>query len=86
MTINIELTDEEIKEAVLQIVAEKLAKSLNSEFPTSIQYITRKEVKAVIRELLKEQMDDLSERAVAAAAKSIENKGIKKMLEEAVEG
>ena len=77
MTITVNLTDEEIKDAVLQIVAKKTAEAMDSEFGSSIQYVTRREVKAVIRELLKERMDELADRAVTAAAKSIENRAMK---------
>lgn len=80
MKINIELTDEEIKDAVLQIVAQQTARKMDSEYGSSVQYVTRKEVKAVIRELLKERMDELADRAVDAASKSIENRAVKKLL------
>lgn len=82
MKIEIELTEQEIKDAVLEIVANNTARALNNEYGSSIQYVTRKEVKAVIRELLRERMDELSDRAVKAAAKTIENKSLKKMIEQ----
>lgn len=81
MELTIKLTDEEIKDAVLRIVAEKTARDMDSEYGSSIRYVTRKEAKAVIRELLKERMDELADRAVAAAAKSIENRAVKKLLD-----
>lgn len=81
MKLAIELTDEEIKEAVLGIVAKRTAEAMDSEYGSSIKYVTRKEVKAVIRELMKERMDELSDRAVSAAAKSIENRAVKKLLD-----
>lgn len=80
MEIRIELTDEEIRDAVLNIVAKKTAERMDSEYGSSVQYVTRKEVKAVIRELLKERMDELADRAVDAASKSIENRAVKKLL------
>lgn len=80
MKINIELTDEEIKDAVLQIVAQQIAKKMDSEYGSAVQYVTRRDAKAVIRELLKERMDELADRAVDAASKSIENRAVKKLL------
>lgn len=81
MELNITLTDEEIKEAVLAIVAKRTAEDLDLETYSSLKYVTRKEVKAVIRDLLKEHMDELADRAVSAAAKSIENRAVKKLLD-----
>lgn len=81
MELNITLTDEEIKEAVLGIVAKRIAEDLDVEKYSSLKYVTRKEVKAVIRDLLKEHMDELAGRAVSAAAKSIENRAVKKLLD-----
>lgn len=81
MELNITLTDEEIKEAVLAIVAKRIAEDLNVEKYSSLKYVTRKEVKAVIRDLLKEHMDELADRAVSAAATSIENRAVKKLLD-----
>lgn len=81
MELNITLTDEEIKEAVLAIVAKRTAEAMDAECGSSIRYVTRKEVKAVIRELLKERMDELADRAVSAAATSIENRAVKKLLD-----
>lgn len=80
MTITIELTDEEIKDAVLQIVAKRVASDMDAEYGSSVKYVTRKEVKAVIRELLKERMDEYADLAVKAASKSIENKAVKKLI------
>ena len=64
MELNIKLTDEEIKEAVLAIVAKRIAEDLDVEKYSSLKYVTRKEVKAVVRDLLKEHMDELADRAV----------------------
>lgn len=82
MKIAIELTDEEIKDAVLQIVAKHVASDMDAEYGSSIKYVTRKEVKAVIREVLKERMDEYADLAVKAASKSIENKAVKKLIDQ----
>lgn len=82
MKIAIELTDEEIKDAVLQIVAKHVASGMDAEYGSSIKYVTRKEVKAVIREVLKERMDEYADLAVKAASKSIENKAVKKLIDQ----
>ena len=79
MKIEIELTDAEIKEAVLDIIAKDYAKRLDAERNT-VKYVTRTEIKEVIRGLLRERMDEYAELAVNAASKSIENRAVKKLL------
>ena len=80
MKIEIEISDDELKDAVLAVVAKDIASRMDSEYGSSVKYVTRKEVKACIRELLKERMDEFSELAVKAASKSIENRAVKKLL------
>jgi len=79
MKIEIELTEAEIKEAVLGIIAHDYADRLDAEHST-VKYVTRKEIKEVIRELLRERMDEYADLAVNAASKSIENRAVKKLL------
>ena len=79
MKIEIELADAEIKEAVLDIIAHDYAKRLDAERST-VKYVTRTEIKEVIRGLLRERMDEYAELAVNAASKSIENRAVKKLL------
>ena len=79
MKIEIELADAEIKEAVLDIIAHEYAKRLDAERST-VKYVTRTEIKEVIRGLLRERMDEYAELAVNAASKSIENRAVKKLL------
>lgn len=79
MKIEIELTDAEIKKAVLDIIAHDYAKRLDAECST-VKYVTRKEIKEVIRGLFRERMDEYAELAVNAASKSIENRAVKKLL------
>ena len=40
----------------------------------------RNDTKAVMREVIRDNMDEFADRAVAAAAKSIENRGIKRAV------
>lgn len=77
--IEIELSDAEIKEAVLDIIAHDYAKLLDAERNT-VKYVTRRELKEVIRDLLRERMDEYADLAVQAASKSIENRAVKKLL------
>ena len=80
MKIEIELSDVEIKEAVLDIIAHDYADRLDAEHST-VKYVTRKEIKEVIRDLLRERMDEYADLAVKAASKSIENRAVKKLLD-----
>lgn len=79
MNISIEIPEEVIKKAVLGIIAEDITRQLYSKHGSSALYVTNREVKEVIRELFKERMDVFAEKAIKAAAKSIENKAIKKL-------
>lgn len=80
MRLTIEIPEDEIEVMAKQIVAEHVAKTIiNSEYGNGRFY--RNSIKEVIREVIRSDIDNLSERAVAAASKSIENRGIKKMLE-----
>lgn len=80
MRLTIEIPEDEIEVMAKQIVAEHVAKTIiNSEYGGGRVY--RNSIKEVIREVIRSDIDNLSERAVAAASKSIENRGIKKMLE-----
>lgn len=84
MEITIKIDDEEIQEMATRIIAEKIVKELNSGHGMGFTY--RRDVKAIIREILRENIDDLSGRAVAAASKSIENRAVKKLIDQLQEG
>ena len=47
-------------------------------------YVYRKEIKEIVREVIKADIDNLSKRAVDAASKSIENKALKKFADSLV--
>lgn len=80
MKVIIEIDDKEISQQVEKIVTEQLARDILGR-DGNRSYYFRKDVKEIIRSILRENMEEISDRAVAAAAKSIENRGIKKMLE-----
>lgn len=84
MEITIKIDDEEIQEMATRIIAEEIVKELNSGHGMGFTY--RRDVKAIIREILRENIDDLSDRAVAAASKSIENRAVKKLIDQLQEG
>ena len=83
MKIVVEIPDEEITTAVKEIVAERIAKEITSKWYAGLEY--RRDIKEVIREVIKEDKENLADRAVAAAAKSIENSAVKKMLNQIAE-
>lgn len=83
MTITIEIPDEELKAAVLAEVSDRIAKNIHSGYHEGRLYM--KDIKEIVREIIKSDIDNLSERAVNAAAKSIENKAIKKTLDKMFE-
>lgn len=79
MKIELEIKDEEVVDLAKKILAEKLVSEIDSGHGFGWTY--RKDVKEIIREVLKERMDDLSERAVQAASKSVENRAVKKLID-----
>lgn len=79
MKFQIEISDEEVKEMAKRLLADKLVQGIDSGHGFGWTY--RKDVKEVVRDVLKERMDDLSNRAVQAASKSIENRAVKKLLD-----
>lgn len=78
MKITIDIPNEEIKEAVVEKVSEVLAKEmLEQNYGDALFY--RRTIKECIREVIKSDISELSDRAVEAAAKSIENRAVKKL-------
>lgn len=86
MKITIEIPDEELREAVkcalVRDAVEQIETDLWEKSWGTSRYMRMydKAITEGIRSLLKEHIEDLSNRAVKAAAKSIHNKGIKKLL------
>ena len=83
MKITVDISEEKIVEMAIGIAAEELSEAIRKGWGEGY-YSYRKLCKEVIREAIKENIDDLSDRAVSAAAKSIENKAVKKMLDKLV--
>lgn len=88
MNIKIELPDEELREAVkcalVRDAVEQVETDLWERSWGTSRYMRMydKAITEGIRYLLKEHIEDLSNRAVKAAATSIQNKGIKKLFTE----
>jgi hypothetical protein len=79
MKIAIEIPDEEIMEAAKKIVAERIADAMYEGWHEGRAY--REDIKQVVREIIRADINNLSERAVTAASKSIENRAVKKLLD-----
>lgn len=82
MKIEIEIPEEELKAMVMANLSERIA--LNMYHGWHEGYVYKKEIKEVVREFIKADIDNLSERAVSAAAKSIENRSLKKIADSLV--
>lgn len=79
MKIEIELPDEEIFEMAKGIAAKHIADNIVYR-GYGEGYAYRKIIKEVVRDVIRSDIDNLSNRAVSAAAKSIENRAVKKLL------
>ena len=79
MKITVDLPDEEIYEMAKELATKRIAnRMIESGYGDGYSY--RKIIKEIVREVIKSDIDNLSERAVTAAAKSIENRAIKSSM------
>lgn len=78
MKITVEIDDAKLEEAVYKMVLEEAVASVRKSWGEGYRF--RNDTKAVMREVIRENMDSFAERAIAAAAKSIENRAIKQRL------
>ena len=89
MTIKIEIDNEAIEQNVTDLVSQQLAAELYKELrgrrDISLTYRYHVEVRKIIREVLKDNYDALAKEAIAAAAKSIENRALKEKIMVALE-
>lgn len=83
MKIEIEIPDEELISAVKEKLTQRIAEHMYRGW--SEGYVYRKEIKEVVRDFIKADIDNLSERAVTAAARSIENRSLKKIADSLVQ-
>ena len=82
MKIEIEIPDDELKTMVMDKLSERISQHMYNGWHEG--YVYRKEIKEVVREFIKADIDNLSERAVTAAARSIENRSLKKIADSLV--
>lgn len=79
MKITVNIDDQELIEAAKEVAIRRIADDIFSSYRSGHYYKTV--IKECVREAIKSDIDELSERAVAAAAKTVENKAIKKMFD-----
>lgn len=79
MKIEIEIPEEELKAMVMEKLSDRVTTHMYNGWHEG--YVYRKEIKEVVREFIKADIANLSDRAVTAAAKSIENRSLKKIAE-----
>ena len=70
-----EQLEEEVRRVVIQDAVEETRKAWGN------GYRFRTDAKAVMREVIRENMDIFADKAIAAAAKSIENRAIRQKLD-----
>jgi hypothetical protein len=79
MKIELEIDEKEILDGAVAIVTSELAKRILHE--TYEGRVYRDMIKQIVRDCIRGDIENLSDRAVAAAAKSIENRAVKKLIE-----
>lgn len=83
MKLIIDVDENEIIEKAKQLIVEDIANRMLDKFRrTSEGYCYRTVIKDCVREVIKKDIDNLSDRAVEAASVSIVNKGLKKISAE----
>lgn len=80
MKITIEIDDEKLQEEVYRMVVEEAVAGIRKSWGEGHRF--RADTKAVMREVIRENMDNFAERAIAAAAKSIENRAVRQKLDD----
>lgn len=83
MEITIQIDGVQIAGMIEQQIVDEATRQLLSGHGLGWTY--RKDVKEVIRDVIRANIDDLSQRAVDAAAKSIENRADKRAVDELAE-
>ena len=89
MKLTIEIDENKVKEHIEKLVSEQIANELAREFGVNeghLSYRYHVDIRAIMREVIKENYDMLAKEAVSAAAKSIENKAIKEKMKQILEG
>ena len=84
MKITVEIDEKLLQDAVMAVLVEDVAKAVRKNWGEGHHF--RNDTKAVMREVIRENMDEFAERAIAAAAKSIENRALKMKLEALTKG
>jgi len=87
MKITIEIDEDEIRKAVVDLVIDRVADTVEHEIFTDGHYSTMRKlyrdgVQDQTRALLKDHLDDIVSRAVDYAGTYIGKKGLKKMIDE----
>lgn len=91
MKITVEISDEELRDRILNKLVHDAAEEIETELwekswgTSRYLRIYDKAITEGVRALLKEHIDSLSDRAVQAAAVTIANKGIKKLMAQLAE-
>lgn len=80
MKIVVEISDDEVLERAKQLAAEAVARNMLEQWHYDNR-MYRNMIKETIREVIRGDIENLSNRAVEAASKSIENRAVKKLLE-----
>lgn len=79
MKVTIEIDENLLNEAVMNVLVQNISAEIEKKWGEGYRF--RTDAKAVMREVIRENMDVFADRAIAAAAKSIENRAIKKNLD-----
>lgn len=80
MKITIEIDDNELRERVTELAAKKLAEELFDR-AGNVRYMFSNDVKKIVRTVIDERIDTITDKAVDAAARSIEHRGVKKLVD-----
>lgn len=80
MTITIEVSDEELKDKIMEIVAERAASGIFDKMGRA-KYMFDRDIQRAVKEMLKDNIEEITDRAVLSASRAIEYRGVKKLMD-----
>ena len=81
MKVTIDISDEEINQAVQELLVRRLADQIFSERNSFDKHGYQRMLKEAVKDLLAGHVDEVTDRAVVYAADYIGKKGVKKIVE-----
>lgn len=80
MKITIDISDNELRERITELIAANVAKQI-MDGHNEPRYMFSQDIKKITKKVIEDNLDAITDRAVASAARSIEHRGVKKLMD-----